>query len=80
MIPMIAEFFLKLRGKFKAECFGSVNHSGVLIYTGKIESLTHFVMVNFEVNEKKLVYYFFSAEIIIAAIVIYFTSVGFFVS
>jgi UDP-N-acetylglucosamine--dolichyl-phosphate N-acetylglucosaminephosphotransferase len=70
MAPMIAEFFLKLRGHFKGECFATVNKDGVLIHKGKIESLTHLVMITFVVTEKKLVYIFWGFEILLATFVI----------
>ena len=45
LLPMIAEFFLKLRSKFKAECFAeNVKENGVLVFTGPVHSLTHLPM------------------------------------
>lgn len=69
--PMIVEFFLKVRGRFKGECFAKASENGILIHEGKIESLTHFVMDKFKVNEKKLVYIFWGFESLLAIIVIY---------
>ncbi|MFQ6010469.1 MAG: glycosyltransferase 4 family protein [Candidatus Aenigmatarchaeota archaeon] len=43
--PWIIEFFLKLRSKFKAECFGKLQPDGTLKpISKKIYSLTHVVM------------------------------------
>lgn len=70
MSPMIVEFFLKLRGNFKGESFAQSIDKGILIYHGKIESLTHIIMINFVVDEKRLVYYFWIGEIFLAFIVI----------
>jgi len=53
--PMIIEFFLKLRGRFRGECFGRVDKDGILHYKGRIESLTHIVMKKMRVNEVQLV-------------------------
>ncbi len=70
MLPMIVEFFLKLRGNFKGQCFAQSIEEGILVYEGKVESLTHLVMIYFKVDEKRLVYYFWFGEIILALIVI----------
>ncbi|MEM2900349.1 MAG: hypothetical protein QXT63_06110 [Thermoplasmata archaeon] len=63
--PMIIEFFLKLRGRFKGECFGRVDKNGILHYKGRIESLTHIVMKNMRVNEVKLVLVLWSIEAVL---------------
>ena len=70
MTPMIIEFFLKLRGRFQGECFATGINKGILDYDGRVESLTHFVMKNFEVTESKLVIYFFILETILCTLVI----------
>ena len=73
MLPMIIEFFLKLRGNFKGECFAKFNENGILLHEGRIESLTHILMQNFAVDEKKLVLYFWSVEILLAIFVLFFS-------
>ena len=55
-IPMITEFFLKSRGHFKAENYCSDASDGYLVYTGRIESLTHIFMKHSKVTEKGIVY------------------------
>lgn len=68
--PMIIEFFLKLRGNFKGECYASALENDRLIHKGKIESLTHLVMVKFSVNENRLVQIFWGFEGVLAIMVI----------
>lgn len=43
-IPMIAEFILKARGRFRAENYGRLDSKGRLTHDGPVESLTHLVM------------------------------------
>jgi len=71
MSPMIVEFFLKLRGNFKGECFAKFNKNGILVHQGRIESLTHVIMQNFEVDEKRLVMFFWFFELLLALFVIF---------
>ncbi len=66
--PMILEFFLKLRGRFSAQSFATGVENGILIYEGKIQSLTHVLMVNFSLTEKNLVYIFLFFEIVLGFI------------
>jgi UDP-N-acetylglucosamine--dolichyl-phosphate N-acetylglucosaminephosphotransferase len=54
-IPMIVEFFLKLRGGFKAENYCSNAANGYLEYKGSIESITHVFMKHFRLTERRLV-------------------------
>ena len=70
MTPMIVEFFLKCRGRFEGECFALSNEDGILLYTDRVESLTHFVMKNFVVDEKELVYILWFFEMVLAAVVV----------
>jgi len=77
MMPMIVEFFLKYRGRFAGESFAMENQEGILVYEGKIESLTHFVMANFTVTEKGLVSYFFIFEFFLAILVVSFSYLNF---
>jgi UDP-N-acetylglucosamine--dolichyl-phosphate N-acetylglucosaminephosphotransferase len=69
-IPMIVEFFLKLRGHFKAENCCSEAGNGFLEYHGRIESLTHVFMKHLRVNERELVAFIWGVEIAMCTIVI----------
>lgn len=69
-IPMIVEFFLKLRGHFQAENYSSKAKNGFLEYHGRIESLTHIYMKHMKVTERELVFLIWCLEIAICAIVI----------
>ena len=69
-IPMIVEFFLKLRGHFKAENYCSESGNGHLEYHGRIESLTHIFMKHFKVNEQELVAFIWGIEIAMCTLVI----------
>ncbi len=69
-IPMIVEFFLKIRGRFQAENYASAAGNGFLEYHGRIESLTHIFMKRFRVNERELVAFIWGIEIAMCAIVI----------
>ena len=68
--PMIVEFFLKLRGHFKAENYCSEAGNGFLEYHGRIESLTHVFMKHLKVNESELVAFIWGIEVAMCAIVI----------
>ena len=68
--PMIAEFFLKSKGNFQAQCFAEEIIDGNLVYRGRIESLTHLVMKNTQSNEKHLVLIFVFFEILLGTFVI----------
>jgi len=69
LTPMIIEFFLKLRGRFKGECYASKMEDGKLFYDGKIESLTHIAMKRSPLTERQLVIRFWLVEGLIAVIV-----------
>ncbi|HEX9907339.1 MAG TPA: hypothetical protein VGB78_02590 [Thermoplasmata archaeon] len=69
-LPMIIEFALKVRGRFSAENYAQRSANGLLIYQGKIESLTHVFMRYFKVSEQTLVYWIWTIEVAICAIVI----------
>jgi len=69
-IPMIAEFFLKLKGHFKAENYCSEAGNGFLEYHGRIESLTHIFMKHMKVKEQELVALIWGIEIAMCTIVI----------
>ncbi|UCE92288.1 MAG: hypothetical protein JSV90_03910 [Methanobacteriota archaeon] len=66
-IPMITEFFLKLRGDFKAENYCSNASNGHLEYGGRIESLTHIFMKHGRLTEKRLVIAIWALEAIFCA-------------
>ena len=69
-IPMIVEFFLKLKGHFKAENYCSEAGNGFLEYHGRIESLTHVFMKHLKVKEQELVALIWGIEIAMCIIVI----------
>ena len=68
-LPMIAEFFLKSRGDFRAEnyCTNAVN--GHLEYHGRIESLTHVFMKRMRLTEPWLVVTVWSLEIVLSPVI-----------
>jgi len=68
--PMIAEFFFKLRGHFKAENYSSDAGNGHLMYHGKIESLTHIFMKHLKIGEQELVALIWGIEIAMCVIVV----------
>jgi UDP-N-acetylglucosamine--dolichyl-phosphate N-acetylglucosaminephosphotransferase len=61
-IPMIIEFFLKLRGNFRGENYGIPDKEGHLSHDGKIESLTHLIMKKKKVKERQLVWILWGVE------------------
>ncbi len=63
-LPMIAEFFLKLRGSFRGENYSTHYIDGHLAYEGRIESLTHFFMKKGRCTERSLVYRIWALEIL----------------
>ena len=69
-IPMIIEFFLKLRGGFEAENYCSNASNGHLEYHGRIESLTHIFMRAARVSERFLVFIIWALEIAVCTSVI----------
>ena len=69
-LPMIAEFFLKFRGHFKAENYCSKSENGYLDYHGRIESVTHIFMKHMKVTEKELVFLIWGVEAAICVFVI----------
>ncbi len=69
-LPMILEFFLKLKGRFKAENYCSRSENGYLQYKGRIESLTHIFMMRFRINERELVAIIWGLEIALCLLVI----------
>ena len=69
-IPMIVEFFLKARGKFRAENYASKSSDRKLVYHGRIESLTHIIMRKVRVTERELVWMVWGIETVVCAFVI----------
>jgi UDP-N-acetylglucosamine--dolichyl-phosphate N-acetylglucosaminephosphotransferase len=69
-VPMIAEFFIKMRGTFHARNHGFPDSAGVLHYDKRVESLTHVVMKALRVKETSFVLVFWAAEIVISVAII----------
>lgn len=69
-IPLIAEFFLKLRGGFSGENYSTRSANGYLEYHGKIESLTHLIMKHSKNGEKAIVYKLWMLEVAFCTFVI----------
>ena len=46
LLPMICEFFLKAKGKFKAQCFGQSLENGILFYQGPLYFLRQYYLVH----------------------------------
>ena len=70
-IPLIVEFFLKLRGRFGGENYSTRSTNGYLEYHGRIESLTHVIMRHARSDEKSIVYSIWMLEITVCAFVIF---------
>jgi UDP-N-acetylglucosamine--dolichyl-phosphate N-acetylglucosaminephosphotransferase len=62
-IPMILEFFLKARGHFRGENYGTIDEDGNLTYEGRIESLAHVVMKWKKLKEYQIVAVLWLVEI-----------------
>ena len=69
-LPLIVEFFLKMRGHFEAENYSMNATNGYLEYHGKIESLTHIFMRHLRINEKEIVALIWGLELAICVFVI----------
>lgn len=69
-VPHIVEFLLKARASFKAQCFADRIVDGVLVYEGRIRSLTHIVMRSVRVTEPQLVAVMVGAELVLGAAVV----------
>lgn len=70
-LPMIVEFFLKLRGRFRGENYATRSQDGYLEYHGRIESLTHVLMRRWRLTENQLVAGIWAIEIAMGAIVVF---------
>ena len=66
-LPMIAEFFLKARGGFRGENYGTLGPDGRLTHRGRIESLAHLVMHAGRYKEWQVVTILWALEAAIAA-------------
>lgn len=75
-IPMIIEFFLKLRGHFKGENYGRPDEDGFLSYEDDIESLTHIFMKRKKIKERRLVLNIWLLEGIFCIIVLALAGFG----
>lgn len=69
-VPMILEFFLKLRGRFRAENYATKTVNGHLTYSGRIESITHLLMKHWKCTEKTLVYGILAIEGTLCAVIV----------
>lgn len=69
-IPMIVEFFLKLRGNFLAENYATRASNGHLEYHGRTESMTHILMKTWNLTERRLVMLVWGIEGAICTLVI----------
>lgn len=69
-LPMIAEFFLKLRGSFEGENYCSALEDGYLEYHGRVESITHLFMMKMRLTERRLVALIWLIETMICVAVI----------
>lgn len=74
-VPMIAEFGLKARGRFRAENYGVPDDRGRLHYNGKIQSLTHLIMRLRPMKEWQVVATLWIIEAVIGAIVVVMSAV-----
>ena len=68
--PMVIEFVLKARGRFKGENYGAPDHNGLLSYAGPTESLAHLVMKRRPRSEPELVRILWAAEVTVAVAVV----------
>jgi UDP-N-acetylglucosamine--dolichyl-phosphate N-acetylglucosaminephosphotransferase len=75
-IPLIIEFFLKLRGHFRGENYGIPDKDGFLTYEDKIESLPHILMKRKKITEQKLVLFLWGLEGIFCIIVLALVGYG----
>ena len=77
-IPMIIEFFLKAKGHFHGENYGTPDKEGFLTYENDIESLTHIFMKGKKIKERKLVLILWGIEGFLCIIVLALVGVGMF--
>ncbi|MFA5147361.1 MAG: hypothetical protein WC515_08295 [Candidatus Omnitrophota bacterium] len=70
LTPQVAEFFLKMRGGFRAANFGMLVN-GTLKYEGKVYSLTHLFMKYTKVSERRLVGYILGLQAVFGMVAIW---------
>lgn len=75
-LPMIMEFLLKARGRFKGENYGDVLEDGHLVWQGRVESLVHMVMRWRRLKESQIVAILWGIEATVCAIVVLAVWVG----
>ena len=68
--PMIVEFVLKARGRFRAENYSTLLPDGRLLYQGRIESLTHFITRTGHYREWQVVSILWGAESLLVAVLL----------
>ncbi len=68
MILFIIEFIIKAKHKFKTECFGIIQKSGIIKPNPKGGSLTHFILNKGKFTELKLVFTFYKIQGVISVI------------
>jgi UDP-N-acetylglucosamine--dolichyl-phosphate N-acetylglucosaminephosphotransferase len=66
-LPMVVEFVLKARGRFRAENYGTPDTEGKLHYDGRVESLTHLIMKKRPMKEWRIVILIWCIQGIIGA-------------
>jgi UDP-N-acetylglucosamine--dolichyl-phosphate N-acetylglucosaminephosphotransferase len=66
-LPMVVEFVLKARGRFRAENYGTPDKEGKLHYDGRVESLTHLIMKKRPMKEWRIVFLIWCIQGIIGA-------------
>ena len=66
LLPYIAEFFVKMSGRFQGECYGVLNSDGTLSppNPNKVDSLTHLMMRLHKGTEKDIVTRFWLVEVL----------------
>lgn len=74
LAPWVLEFFLKLKTRFKAECYGRLREDGTLKAPDEIGSLTHLVMRSGKWSEKQVTIILILVEILVGLIALGVTS------
>jgi len=69
-IPMIAEFVLKARGRFRGENYGMHMPDGRLLHQGRVESLTHLITRTGRFREWQVVSILWGAESVLVAVLL----------
>ena len=66
-IPYFLEFLIKLRTRFRGECFGKPDQRGLLSPPGRVESLTHLPLRILKLREPQLVLLLYAFQFFVAA-------------